>query len=147
MALSSRAILIRLVNVMKLNNCRQSKQNRNGRSDKAEAGDSQENDEAQYKNQKGKAQDFLHTGNRNVPTMTGRSSYPESIVDSLKHRYGQLSALLNSQYRVKKVGASQDVLATYHDSFLFGEVPLTVKVRTAIRTGWIGGLWHFVRTF
>lgn len=29
----------------------------------------------------------------------------------------------------------QEILSTYHDSFLYGEVPLTIKVRTSIR-GW-----------
>lgn len=30
---------------------------------------------------------------------------------------------------------AQDVLALYHDSFLYAEVPLTIKVRAAIRGG------------
>jgi hypothetical protein len=33
------------------------------------------------------------------------------------------------------VDTVQDVLAMYHDLFLYGEVPLTIKVRTALR-GW-----------
>ncbi|CAM6114203.1 unnamed protein product [Calypogeia fissa] len=35
----------------------------------------------------------------------------------------------------KKVKVSKDVLAMYHDSFLYAEVPLTIKVRAAIRGG------------
>eukprot|EP00249_Psilotum_nudum_P022094 c28369_g1_i3 orf=497-4030(-) len=37
----------------------------------------------------------------------------------------------------KKINAGQDVLNTYHESFLYGEVPLTTKIRAALR----GGIW------
>jgi len=54
---------------------------------------------------------------------------------------------LNNQHRQKKVDASKHVLETYHDSFLYGKVPPTVMVRAAIRTGFIGHLWHFLEFF
>jgi hypothetical protein len=39
----------------------------------------------------------------------------------------------------------QEVLATYHDSYLYGEVPFTTKVRTALR-GWpLGNVLMWVR--
>lgn len=42
---------------------------------------------------------------------------------------------LKKRTRNKQVAASEDVLATYHDSFLYGKVGLTTKVRAAIRSG------------
>eukprot|EP00897_Mesotaenium_endlicherianum_P003898 jgi/Mesen1/3536/ME000198S02739 len=38
----------------------------------------------------------------------------------------------------KRIDATKDVLTTYHESFLYGEVPLGVKVRTFLRTGTCG---------
>ncbi|EFJ25888.1 hypothetical protein SELMODRAFT_441904 [Selaginella moellendorffii] len=38
----------------------------------------------------------------------------------------------------KKVDATEDVLARYHNLYLYGAVPLTIKVRTAIRSGSLG---------
>jgi hypothetical protein len=106
------------------------------------------NDGQSHQNKKDKAKNFLHTGNRDVRSTTVKNPFEtKSTMSSLKERYEQLSALLNSQYRVKKVGASEHVLDTYHDSFLFGKVPRSVKVRAALRGGWIGHIWHFVSTY
>lgn len=128
---------------MGLDDCRQSEQVEDGGSGESEA----VNDGPSHQNQEEKAKNFLHTGNRDVPSTTVNPFETKSTASSFKQWYEQLSALLNSQYRVKKVGASERVLDTYHDSFLFGKVPPTVKVRAALRGGWIGHAWHFVRTF
>ncbi|KAG0597480.1 hypothetical protein M758_UG342600 [Ceratodon purpureus] len=118
----------------------QSEQADNGDNGKAEADDVG----SSHQNQKDKAKDLLHTGNPDVPTTTVNPFETKSTASSFKNRYEQLSSLLNSQYRVKKVEASGRVLDTYHDSFLFGKVPPTVKVRAALRGGWIGHAWHLL---
>lgn len=69
----------------------------------------------------------------------------DSTKSALKKVYQALWAL-NNQHRVKKIDASKHVLETYHDSFLYGKVPSTVKIRAALRAGLIGHLWHFVCT-
>jgi hypothetical protein len=53
-------------------------------------------------------------------------------------------ASVNSQHSAKKVDAGDHVLETYHDSFLYGRVPLPVKVRSSLRGGYIGYGWHIV---
>lgn len=58
-----------------------------------------------------------------------------------------LFALLNSRNRSKRIEASKPVLETYHESFLYGKVDLTVRVRGAIRSGWIGFIWHLLEFF
>jgi hypothetical protein len=42
------------------------------------------------------------------------------------------------------VDVSSHVLETYHDSFLYGRVPLTVKIRAGLRGGFIGYMWHIL---
>lgn len=69
---------------------------------------------------------------------------PDSCADEFK--MATLLALLNSRNRSKRIEASKPVLETYHESFLYGKVDLTVRVRGAIRSGWIGFIWHLVRT-
>jgi hypothetical protein len=69
----------------------------------------------------------------------------DSTKSALKKVYQALCAL-NNQHRVKKIDASKHVMETYHDSFLYGKVPATVKIRAALRAGLIGHLWHFVCT-
>jgi len=54
-------------------------------------------------------------------------------------------ASVNNQHSAKKVDAGVHVLDTYHDSFLYGRVPLPVKVRSSLRAGYIGFGWHVVR--
>lgn len=69
----------------------------------------------------------------------------DSTKSAMKKLYQALCAL-NNQHRVKKIDASKHVMETYHDSFLYGKVPATVKIRAALRAGLIGHLWHFVCT-
>jgi hypothetical protein len=54
-------------------------------------------------------------------------------------------ASVNNQHSAKNVDAGDHVLETYHDSFLYGRVPLPVKVRSSLRGGYIGYGWHIVR--
>ncbi len=54
--------------------------------------------------------------------------------------------LLDKQHQLKQIAASQHVLKTYHDSFLFGKVPLSVKLRALLRTGTVSFVWHIVHT-
>jgi hypothetical protein len=54
--------------------------------------------------------------------------------------------LLDRQHQLKQIAASQHVLKTYHDSFLFGKVPLSVKLRALLRTGTVSFVWHIVHT-
>lgn len=118
-----------------LNNCRQSEQDDGG-----------ESDQPKPQNRKGAEEDMVGGNYNNVPT-NSISDEVKSKAPVLKRYSNQLSVLLNSQYRVKKVRASKHVLDTYHDSFLYGKVPPSVKVRAALRAGWIGNIWHFVSTF
>jgi hypothetical protein len=55
-----------------------------------------------------------------------------------------LEGVLNSKNRVKRVQASDQVLQTYHESFLYGKVSPSVKVRGTLRAGWVGLSWYFV---
>eukprot|EP00850_Spirogloea_muscicola_P017220 SM000146S00940 [mRNA] locus=s146:6786:14369:- [translate_table: standard] len=56
---------------------------------------------------------------------------PENVTGVLNH--------LNRQpEKVKRIKATKDVLASYHDSVLYGSTPPTLKVRSAIRQGWLG---------
>lgn len=41
---------------------------------------------------------------------------------------------LSRQSKGKNIKASKEVLKTYHDLFLHGEVPFSIKVRTALRS-------------
>lgn len=81
---------------------------------------------------------------RNKRDFRGSDPYTmESTKSIFKTLYNAVLSL-NNQHRQKKVDASKHVLETYHDSFLYGKVPPTVRVRAALRTGFIGHLWHFV---
>jgi len=131
------------MNVRRLCDCRQSEQTDDGEIGNPEA----EEDRAPSSHQESKAKDFLPAYNRDVSSISNPYDEVKSKVSALKRHQGRLSGLVNSQYRVKKVGASKHVLDTYHDSFLYGKVPPSVKVRAALRAGWIGNIWHFVRTF
>ncbi|XP_024525362.1 calcium-activated potassium channel subunit alpha-1 isoform X2 [Selaginella moellendorffii] len=42
---------------------------------------------------------------------------------------------LNSQGQGKNIDAEKDVLSRFHNSYLYGDVPLSIKLRTAIRSG------------
>lgn len=53
----------------------------------------------------------------------------------------------NNRQVLKNITASPAVLRTYHDSFLFGEVPMSVKARATLRTGVIGIIWNVVNFF
>lgn len=105
-----------------------------------------DNDGAPSLRPKGKAKDSFSAYNRGVSSISNLDEVKSKASTIVRHQ-DRLSALLNSQYRVKKVGASKHILDTYHDSFLYGKVPSSVKVRAALRAGWIGNIWHFVRTF
>ncbi|KAH8975770.1 hypothetical protein BDL97_01G177000 [Sphagnum fallax] len=54
-------------------------------------------------------------------------SFEDKIIDAF--------IWLRKQTQGKQIHATKEVLATYHDSYLYGEVPFTTKVRTALR-GW-----------
>lgn len=58
-----------------------------------------------------------------------------------------LGGLVNSKDRRKRVDASRHVLETYHESFLYGKVSRSVRIRGTLRTGWLGLFWHFVRSY
>ncbi|KAJ7570310.1 hypothetical protein O6H91_01G114400 [Diphasiastrum complanatum] len=47
---------------------------------------------------------------------------------------------LKDQGKHKKIDADEEVFATYHESILYGKVPFTIKVRTAIRSGFLSHL-------
>ncbi|CAM6125487.1 unnamed protein product [Calypogeia fissa] len=48
----------------------------------------------------------------------------------------------NNRQVLKTIKANPAVLRTYHDSFLFGEVPLSVKLRATMRGGILGAVWN-----
>lgn len=52
----------------------------------------------------------------------------------------------DSRQQLKYIDANKHALHTYHDSFLFGELPLCVQIRAALRHGSIGLLWSSVYT-
>ncbi|KAH8960407.1 hypothetical protein BDL97_06G130900 [Sphagnum fallax] len=52
--------------------------------------------------------------------------------------------LLDKQHQLKQIAASQHALKTYHDSFLFGKVPLSVKLRALLRTSTVSFVWHIM---
>jgi hypothetical protein len=54
-------------------------------------------------------------------------SFEDKVVDAF--------IWLRRQTKGKQIYATKEVLSTYHDSYLYGEVPFTTKVRTALR-GW-----------
>ncbi|KAH8961722.1 hypothetical protein BDL97_05G064000 [Sphagnum fallax] len=54
-------------------------------------------------------------------------SFEDKVVDAF--------LWLLKQTQGKQIHATKEVLSIYHDSYLYGEVPLTIKVRTALR-GW-----------
>ncbi|XP_024516267.1 calcium-activated potassium channel subunit alpha-1-like isoform X2 [Selaginella moellendorffii] len=57
---------------------------------------------------------------------------------SVKYVLLQSLLWLKDQTKEKEVNATEDVLARYHNLYLYGTVPLTIKVRTAIRSGTLG---------
>eukprot|EP01018_Ginkgo_biloba_P025840 Gb_05213 [translate_table: standard] len=57
--------------------------------------------------------------------------------DSGKWNVQERFLWLKSRRKHKIIKANEDVLATYHDSYLYGKVVPTIKVRAAIR----GGKW------
>ena len=138
--------IIELMNVRRSRDCRRSEQSRN-----QDTGDLQEelNDGGTY-TQKDSGGDFssafMHDSS-GFGTGEGTLFERKSTQATINGYYRRFSTVVNSQYRKKDVDASQHVLDTYHDSFLFGKVPTTVKVRAAIRGGKLGHFWHFVRTF
>ncbi len=66
---------------------------------------------------------------------------------SSKKLLAGLASVSSNQPSTKKVDVSSHVLETYHDSFLYGRVPLTVKIRAGLRGGFIGYMWHIVCTW
>ena len=52
----------------------------------------------------------------------------------------------DSRQQLKYIDANKHALHTYHDSFLFGELPLCVQIRAALRHGSIGLMWSSVHT-
>ncbi|KAG0616762.1 hypothetical protein M758_5G140500 [Ceratodon purpureus] len=106
-------------------------------------------DGASYTHPKGRAVDSSSVFVRSASMVaTGTSPYERKSTESSFNRYYRyISALINSQYRKKNVDASSHVLETYHDSFLFGKVPASVKIRAALRGGLIGHIWHFLEFF
>jgi hypothetical protein len=135
------------MNVRRSGNCRRGEQ----ANQDEDIGDSQNqlNDGASYTHPKGRAVDSSSVFIRRASTIatSANSNERKSSQSPFNRHYRSLSALINSQYRKKNVEASKQVLETYHDSFLFGKVPASVKVRAALRGGMIGHVWHFVRTF
>jgi hypothetical protein len=65
---------------------------------------------------------------------------------SSKKLLAGLASVSSNQPSTKKVDVSSHVLETYHDSFLYGRVPLAVKIRAGLRGGFIGYMWHIVCT-
>jgi hypothetical protein len=65
---------------------------------------------------------------------------------SSKKLLAGLASVSSNQPSRKKVDVSSHVLETYHDSFLYGRVPLAVKIRAGLRGGFIGYMWHIVCT-
>jgi hypothetical protein len=53
----------------------------------------------------------------------------------------------NNRRLLKNINASPEVLNTYHDSFLFGEVPVSVRARSTLRSGAFGAIWNLVKTY
>lgn len=49
-----------------------------------------------------------------------------------------------TRHNLKYINANKHVLSTYHDSFLFGELPRFVGIRAAMRSGKIGQIWTVV---
>ncbi|KAJ7570308.1 hypothetical protein O6H91_01G114300 [Diphasiastrum complanatum] len=47
---------------------------------------------------------------------------------------------LKNQGKQKTIDADETVFAAYHESFLYGKIPFTIKVRTAIRSGFLSQL-------
>jgi hypothetical protein len=94
--------------------------------------------------QKSRSKDSLPDYNRDASGIADPYDNVKSKASAFRRHQDRFSALVNSQYRVKKVGASKPVLSTYHDSFLYGKVPSSVKIRAALRSGWIGNIWHFL---
>lgn len=90
---------------------------------------------------------FSNRGSIAKQNRGGARSNDHYMVDSAKSLlekvYTRLTSL-NNQHRLKKVDASRHVLETYHDSFLYGVVPNTVKIRAALRAGFVGHVWHVV---
>ena len=52
-----------------------------------------------------------------------------------------------TKHNLKYINASKHVLSTYHDSFLFGELPRFVGLRATMRSGKIGKAWSIVSSF
>ncbi|CAK9201922.1 unnamed protein product [Sphagnum troendelagicum] len=63
---------------------------------------------------------------------------------SSKKLLAGLASVSSNQPSTKKVDVSSHVLETYHDSFLYGRVPLAVKIRAGLRGGFIGYMWHIL---
>ncbi|KAG0619811.1 hypothetical protein M758_4G167200, partial [Ceratodon purpureus] len=67
------------------------------------------------------------------------------------HKYMQsrMKKFMETQtkHNLKYINASKHVLSTYHDSFLFGELPRFVGIRAAMRSGKIGKMWTIVEFF
>jgi hypothetical protein len=74
----------------------------------------------------------------------GRKNGWSDKIKSVSKKVFNALASVNSQHSAKKVDAGDHVLETYHDSFLYGRVPLPVKVRSSLRAGYIGHGWHIV---
>lgn len=72
-----------------------------------------------------------------------RGSIMEDAISYVRDKTENLTRM-DKEQQAKHIDASANVLETYHNSFLFGKVPMTVKVRTALRGGKIGYVWHMV---
>ncbi|GBG62828.1 hypothetical protein CBR_g32411 [Chara braunii] len=55
-----------------------------------------------------------------------------------KHALNFMFFEMDKRGQKKYVDAPEETLSTYHESFLYGRVPLTIKVRAALRAGKIG---------
>jgi hypothetical protein len=75
----------------------------------------------------------------------GRKDASSDKIKAVSKKVFNALASVNNQHSAKKVDAGDHVLETYHDSFLYGRVPLPVKVRSSLRGGYIGYGWHIVR--
>eukprot|EP00897_Mesotaenium_endlicherianum_P002217 jgi/Mesen1/2022/ME000148S01122 len=60
----------------------------------------------------------------------------------LSEREANFLRRLKKRQRQKAVDAAPEVLRTYHESSLYGQVALSLKVRTALRSGYLGLLIH-----